>query len=232
MCGRYTHLYTWKQLHRLMELTTPLVDLPMRYNVAPTQRAPVVRQSRANARTLDMLRWGLVPSWAKDLAVGSSMINARGETIASKPAFRAAFKRRRCIVPISGFYEWQKLGGTRKQPHYITASDDQPLALAGLWESWLSPEQESIETYTIVTTTPNEMMAEIHDRMPVILHAEDLDAWLDPGDEGSARVAGLIRPYPAELMLARPVSTHVNSPRHDDPSCIQTLGGGLFTGND
>lgn len=221
MCGRYTHLLTWKQLHRLLALTSVPFDLTPRYNIAPTQLAPVARQDKDGRRSLDMLRWGLVPSWAGDLKIGNTMINARGETLATKPAFRAAFKRRRCIVPASGFYEWKKSEGSKtKQPFYITASDDGPLMLAGLWESWTSPDGAMIDTYTIITTAPNEMMAEMHDRMPVILDETDFDAWLDPAREDAS---GLIRSYPSELMRARPVSTVVNSPKNEDPVCIQPI---------
>ncbi|MCW5769293.1 MAG: SOS response-associated peptidase [Phycisphaeraceae bacterium] len=220
MCGRYTHLVTWSQVHQLLRLSSDPIDLPLRYNIAPTQMAPVVRQ-RGGARSLEMLRWGLVPPWAKDIAIGSGMINARGETLATKPAFRAAFKRRRCLVPASGFYEWDKVSsGTKKQPSYITASDDGPLVFGGLWESWTSPEGQTIETYTIVTTAPNEMMARFHDRMPLVLDASDHDAWLDPEREDAF---DLVRAYPAELMLARPVSTRVNSPRNDDASLIEPV---------
>ena len=219
MCGRFTHLLTWAQLHRLLRLTSDPIDLPIRYNIAPTQLAPVVRTTPEGGRAVHMLRWGLVPSWAKELAIGNSMINARGETIATKPAFRAAFKRRRCIVPASGFYEWKKCEETKaKQPFYITASDQSPLMLGGLWESWTSPDGEIIRTFTIITTTPNEMMAVIHDRMPVILDPSDIDTWLDPEVEDAG---DLVRPFPAELMLASPVSTRVNSPRNDSPDCIQ-----------
>ncbi len=221
MCGRYTHLLTWAQLCRLLGLTSAPMDLSPRYNIAPTQLAPVARQRPDGGRSLDMLRWGLVPSWASDPKIGNTMINARGETVATKPAFRTAFKRRRCIVPASGFYEWDKVaGGKIKQPYYITASDSGPLMLAGLWESWTSPEGEIVRSYTIITTSPNEMMAKIHDRMPVILDEADFDRWLDPEREDASE---LIRSYPAELMLATPVSTLVNSPRNEDPSCIQPL---------
>lgn len=222
MCGRYTHLLTWAQLHRILRLTSDPIDLPVRYNIAPTQQAPVVRTTPEGGRAVHMLRWGLVPSWAEDSKIGNTMINARGETLAAKPAFRTAFKRRRCIVPASGFYEWKKCEGSKaKQPYYITASDEGPLMLGGLWESWTSPEGEIVRTFTIITTTPNAMMAEIHDRMPVVLGASAIDRWLDPSVED---VSALVRPYPVELMLAKPVSTLVNSPRNEDPACIQPVG--------
>ncbi|MBX3316452.1 MAG: SOS response-associated peptidase [Phycisphaeraceae bacterium] len=220
MCGRFTQLLTWAQLRRLMRLTSPPIELPLRYNIAPTQRVPVVRHE-GGGRSLALLRWGLVPAWAKDLAIGSSMINARGETLAAKPAFRSAFKRRRCLVPASGFYEWDKVsGGKAKQPIYITASDEGPLVFGGVWESWASPDGDTVETFAIVTTAPNEMMSRFHDRMPLILDPDDHDAWLDPEREDAS---ALVRPYPSELMLARPVSTRVNSPKNDDPSLIEPV---------
>lgn len=221
MCGRYTHLLTWAQLHRLLRLTSDPIDLPRRYNIAPTQEAPVVRTSPDGGRAAHLLRWGLVPSWAKDLSIGNTMINARGETLATKPAFRVAFRKRRCVVPASGFYEWKKMEGSKtKQPFYITSSDEGPLMFGGLWESWTSPEGEIVRTFTIITTTPNEMMAEIHDRMPLILDASDTDRWLDPKVEDAS---DLIRSFPPELMLAKPVSTLVNSPRNDVPECVQSI---------
>ncbi|MBC7771502.1 MAG: SOS response-associated peptidase [Pyrinomonadaceae bacterium] len=228
MCGRYTHRIFWNELHRLMELTTP-VQLPIRYNIAPTQTAPVVRiddRERSRSRSLAMLRWGLLPSWARDIKVGSSLINARAEGIESKPSFREAFRRQRCLVPASGFYEWKRLAnGKVRQPYYISTADQKPIAFAGLWESWhnTSHQGEPVETFTIITTTPNEMMAPLHDRMPVILDPQDFPSWLDPGNKDTAGLLALLRPYPAELMQSHPVSPRVNSPAFDDPSCIESV---------
>lgn len=233
MCGRYTHKYTWKQLHKLLQLTTPPIEFAERYNVSPTQDAPVVRRGGAEGRSekgrrLDMLRWGLIPSWAKDETFGNKAINARAETVATSGAFRDSWRRRRCLVPVSGFYEWKKLdaGGKRKQPHYITSSDGEPFMLAGLWTSWKGADARAIETFSIITTTPNALMAKVHDRMPVILGPADWDAWLD-SDSGDGGVGGevesLLRPYPAELMVAFPVSSKVNSPRNDGPELIQPV---------
>lgn len=256
MCGRFTHLFTWRQLHRLLELTTPPTDsseLPKRYNVAPMQSAPVVRALPDGGRGASMLRWGLIPSWAKDAGIAARTINARSETLSDKPAFRSAFKKRRCLIPISGFYEWQKLDPAEssdpptprtkratpaKQPYYITSTDHEPLVLAGLWESWHDPaaaavdraqadQPHAIETFTILTTSPNELMARFHDRMPVIIprdHPHDHFArWLDPSIADTASLADLFKPYPSELMTAAPVSTRVNSPRFDDELCIKPL---------
>ncbi len=204
-----------------MALTSPPLEFTDRYNVAPTQMAPVVRAD-GNGRSVSFMRWGLIPSWAKDAKIGNSLVNARAEGIETKPAFRAAFKQRRCIVPVSGFYEWQKVG-ERKQPHYITSADGEPLALAGLWESWSSPEHGGVESFTVITTTPNETMARLHDRMPVILERADFGPWLNPANHDKTRLDAMLKPYPAELMVSYAVSTRVNSPRHDAPDCIEPI---------
>lgn len=241
MCGRYTHLYTWRQLHRLMTLTSPQIDLPMRYNVAPMQHAPVVRAVDAghrSSRAVSMLQWGLVPSWAKDPAIGGSLINARSETAATKPAFRSSFGRRRCIVPVSGFYEWLGPKGTKgRQPFYVsprssTAPDDggDILAFAGLWEAWLRPEGEPLESFVILTTDANEWMRPLHDRMPVILAAADFDPWLDPSSTAD-RLGGLLHPAREDLLQRWPVSTLVNRPGRDDPSMIESISEQGFTNN-
>ena len=199
-----------------------------RYNVAPTQPVVVVRTVSTSStnvvspkRELTFLLWGLIPSWAKDPKIGSSLINARAETVAEKPSFRAAFKRRRCLVLADGFYEWQKLEG-KKQPLFIHMADRQPFALAGLWESWHSPDGGIIDTCTILTTSPNELMEPIHNRMPVILEPEDYNTWLIPDDQPDTALH-LLRPFLAEKMAAYPVSTWVNSPAHDDVQCIVPL---------
>lgn len=230
MCGRYTHLFTWEELHRLSTLTSPPLEIPKSWNVAPTQSAPIIRMvgPTDSGRELAFLKWGLVPFWAADEKIGNSLINARGETVAEKPAFRAAFKARRCIVPVSGFYEWKRLGEKSmggKQPHYIRAAADEPLLLAGLWERWKPKDQglfdtPPLETFTIITTTPNEMMAELHDRMPVIIAPEHQTPWLT-GSIEDAR--SLIQPYPAELMMHYPVSTRVNSPRNNEAALVDRV---------
>lgn len=212
-----------------MLLTTEELGLSERYNVAPSQVAPVVRMTKDGGRGLFMLRWGLIPSWAKDTKFGYKTINARAETVATQPAFRSAFKKRRCLVPVSGFYEWKTVPGSKtKQPYYISAADEEPLVFAGLWEWWRDPADESaepIESFTIITTTPNELMGEIHNRMPVILSREDFGLWLDDANEGDEAVRGLLRTYPSELMMARKVSTLVNSPKNDSPECAQPIDG-------
>lgn len=234
MCGRYTHLYTWKELHRLLSLNASVeFELGDRYNVAPSQLAPVVRAVESG-RELAKMRWGLVPAWAKDVKIAYSTINARAEGLADKPAFRSAFKRRRCLVPVSGFYEWKAVPGAKvKQPYYITLADGEVMVFAGLWESWRDPtapqDAPAIESFTIITTSANELMATIHDRMPVIVDAADFARWLDPANQETASIAGIMKPYSSELMLATPVSTLVNSPKNDNPKCIQSIDGQRFT---
>jgi putative SOS response-associated peptidase YedK len=237
MCGRYTHLYTWKQLHRLMGLTTPSPaedqQLALRYNLAPTQSAPVVREGASGARRVDMLRWGLIPSWVKPEELASARggvgewsaktINARSESAAASPVFRGALRARRCLVPVSGFYEWQKIAGsTRKQPWYITPKDEEVFALAGLWEEHRGLDGgEPFQTFTILTTTPNAAIAPIHDRMPVIIPPDQYAAWLDPSTEDPAKVAPLLAPCPPERVSMRRIGTLVNSPAREDPRCIE-----------
>ena len=185
-----------------------------RFNIAPTQEAPVVRVAASGARELAMLRWGLVPSWAKELAVGTKMINARAEGVEAKPAFRAAVRERRCLVPATGFYEWKGLPG-RKQPYAITI--ERPLfAFAGLWETWTSRDGKPVETFTIVTTDANPAIASVHDRMPVILPREAEDAWL----RGEAKDAlALLTPYAADTKL-RAVGPAVGSSKNEVPECL------------
>jgi putative SOS response-associated peptidase YedK len=190
-----------------------------RFNIAPTQEAPVIRAGAAGERELAMLRWGLVPSWAKDLKVGTNMINARSEGIETKPSFREAVKQRRCIVPASGFFEWQGEPG-RKQPYAITVPGQPLLAFAGLWERWKPRGGEPVETFTIVTTEANDRIARIHDRMPVILPMDAIDTWLTaPLDEARA----LLAPWAGEIDL-RAVGRHVSNVNHEGPECLADAG--------
>jgi putative SOS response-associated peptidase YedK len=221
MCGRFALLAAGPAIAQQfgVEVTH---EIAPRYNIAPTQPVAAVRLDQKGERELTYFRWGLIPSWAKDPKIGSRMINARSETVAEKPSFRAAFKRRHCLLPASGFYEWQKQNG-RKQPVYIHPADDSIFGLAGLWEMWHDPDGGVIETCTILTTSPNEMMESIHNRMPVIIEAEDYSMWLDPGDNPQ-QTLHLLRPYPAEEMEAYAVSTAVNNPRNEGPQNIEPLG--------
>jgi putative SOS response-associated peptidase YedK len=225
MCGRYTNRFTWKDLHAAMRLTTPVPSsqLPLRYNIAPTQTVPIIRQDATGHRSADMLRWGLVPSWAEDKSIGSRLINARSEEAASKPSFREAFKKRRCLVPASDFYEWQALPGQKtKQPWAFKVKNTPVFAFAGLWERW-TKGTEPLETFTILTGKPNALVAPIHDRMPVIVRPELYDLWLDAAPHAATDFAQVFEPYPAELMEACRVSTRVNSPAHDDPSLVEPM---------
>jgi putative SOS response-associated peptidase YedK len=228
MCGRYTLATAPEALARIFELDDP-PELPARYNIAPTQQVPAVRlvvdegSGASRRRVLRLLRWGLVPFWAKDPGIGARMINARAETVADKPAFRAAFRRRRCLVLADGFYEWQRVGRGAKQPFLIRLRDGGPFAFAGLWERWTGPEGEPLESCTLLTTQPNELVAPIHNRMPVILDPADYDAWLDPQLQDPAALRPLLRAFPAEKMIAHPVSQRVNNPRVDEPGCAAPL---------
>jgi putative SOS response-associated peptidase YedK len=216
MCGRYS-ITTAPEAMRQLFGYEARPNFPPRYNVAPTQMAPVVRLGPDGRREPAMLRWGLVPSWAKDPKIGARLINARSDTVAVKPSFRAAFRKRRCLVPADGFYEW-RAGGKLKQPYRVTLADGEPFAMAGLWESWRANTSDAIESFCILTTSANERLAEIHDRMPVILHEADFEAWLGSKDE--AKALAVLRPYPAERTAYYAVSRRVNSPKFDDPECI------------
>ena len=218
MCGRFCYFSPAEAVVRLFGVAG-VEDQPLRYNIAPTQSAPVVRAADGARREWAALRWGLVPFWAKDPGIGNRMINARGETVASKPAFRAAFRRRRCLVLADGFYEWQKVPGG-KQPWLIAQASGEPFAMAGLWESWSGDgREEPLETCTIITTAGNAMMRELHDRMPVILDAAGIDEWLDPAAKPE-RLTPLLAPAPDGVLEARAVSRRVNSPANDGPELI------------
>jgi putative SOS response-associated peptidase YedK len=190
-----------------------------RYNIAPTQSVPILRTGDDNARTWAEARWGLIPSWAKDQRMGARMINARAETVASKPVFRSALTRRRCLVPTTGFFEWRRTG-SRKQPYFICFVDRRPFAFAGLWELWKSDRSQWIESFTIITTEPNEVVRPLHDRMPVIVAPEDYTEWIDAERPVEPRLGEILAPYPHEEMEAFPVSTRVNSVANDDEGCI------------
>jgi putative SOS response-associated peptidase YedK len=221
MCGRYSITTPVEGLRQLFRFTGPALNLQPRWNVAPTQQAPVVRLAKDGSRELRMLHWGLVPFWAKDDKGGARMINARGETVAEKPAFREAFKARRCLVPVDGFFEWETLGDSpSKQPLLFRMADGKPFAFAGLWERWHPRDGGApLETFTIVNTAANEIMAQYHDRVPIVLAPEDYAAWLDP----AADARPLLKAPPSEWFTATRVSTRVNSVRNDDPECIAPL---------
>ncbi len=224
MCGRYTLRTRLNQLLQIYGAQSD-VDLEPRYNIAPTQDVAAVRaNSDANARELVRLHWGLIPSWADDPKIGNRMINARGETVAEKPSFRTAFKRRRCLVLADGFYEWRK-EGKAKQPYYIRMKDQAPIAFAGLWEHWKKNGLD-IESCTIITTSANQLMSQLHDRMPVILSGKDIDTWLDPTINDAETLQPMLDPYPSEEMEAYPVSTLVNSPKNESSECVEPIANG------
>lgn len=221
MCGRFTLRTSASQLAQFFELCRE-PELAPRYNIAPSQLVAAIRfEEDRTPREMVMLRWGLIPSWAKDRKIGNRMINARADTVATKPAFRAAFKRRRCLIPADGFYEWKKLDAQQKQPFYITRPDGGPFAFAGLWEHWQGEAGPAVESCTIITTEANEVMEELHDRMPVILDEADYDRWLAPGRGDREKLLSLLRPCPHDVLRFIPVDTLVNNPRNNVPACIE-----------
>jgi putative SOS response-associated peptidase YedK len=215
MCGRYTDTKRDKQFLVRMGIEQAEIDFVPRYNLAPTQLASIVLAGE-NGPELRRARWGLIPSWAKDEKIGNSLINARGETVSTKPAYRNSFKKRRCLVLADGFYEWRKVPGG-KQPIYIRLREGRPFVFGGLWDRW-----NGLETFTIITTAPNELCSTIHDRMPVILHETDVLKWVDPAAP-LEEVSSLVRSYTADAMECFPVGNQVNSPRVDSSVCSQQI---------
>ena len=197
-------------------------DIKPRYNIAPTQSVMTVIVTPQLQRQFQFMRWGLIPSWAKDMKIGSKTINARSETVAEKPAFRSAIKHRRCLIIADGFYEWQPQG-KKKQPYYFTMANSEPFAFAGLWENWESPEGENIVSCSIITTAANETVQPVHDRMPVILPDTAWEEWLDPAVNSAQQVLPLLKPY-AAAMKGNAVSAIVNNPTKDSPDCIHAHG--------
>jgi len=224
MCGRFARKSTQEVLADWFGLE--LEEMPWfapSYNAAPQSVQPAVRLNHdSGRREVALLRWGLVPFWAKDAKIGYNTINARAEDVASKPAFREALKKRRCLVPADAFYEWQRLDAKSKRPFAFALASGEPYAFAGLWESWRPKEGAPLETFTILTTDPNQLMEPIHNRMPVILEPKDYDRWLDPGDPARPPV-DLLRPYAAERMKAWPVSDRVGNVRNNGPELLDVL---------
>lgn len=219
MCGRFTLQIPPEQMAEIFGLLENPVYLA-RYNISPSQKIAVIRQTCDGQNRLDFLRWGLIPSWADDMAIGYKMINARSETLHEKHSFRHAIRYRRCLIPSSGFYEWLEEGSAKK-PRYVHMKNGSPMVLAGLWESWKSPEKEIIESCAIITTTANSLVAPFHDRMPVILHPQEFNWWLNRETTDPEKLKQLYQPYPADLMEMWQVSPLVNSPRYDVPACIE-----------
>jgi putative SOS response-associated peptidase YedK len=220
MCGRFAFNASIAQVAEHFGVGAATTTFAPNFNIPPGTDIPVIRQSPEGHRVLHLLRWGLVPHWAKDPAIGNKLNNARGETVAEKPSFREAFKRRRCLIPASGFYEW-KAEGRLKQPYYISLKSGELLALGGLWESWTAPDGAILRTCAIVTTGPNALMRPIHDRMPVILAPRHWQAWLSGPAED---VAGLLTPHAAEIMQAWPVDRRVSRAGENDPGMIEPIG--------
>jgi putative SOS response-associated peptidase YedK len=225
MCGRFVITSPAEAMASAFSTTNPLPNIRPRYNAAPTQSVPVVpRDAEAHARHLETFRWGLIPFWAKDAKIGYTMINAKAETVAEKPSFREAFKSRRCLIPANGFYEWKKLDAKTKQPHAIVMKDRAMFAFAGLWERWKDKESgEVVRSCSIITTTPNEVCAPIHDRMPVILEPESYGKWLGEEETEPLRVLMMLKPYPADRMEAYPVGSEVGNVKNDHEGLVRPL---------
>ncbi len=218
MCGRFVTVIPADELRKIFDLIeNPQIE--PRYNIAPMQKAGVVRQVEDSTNRFDFLKWGLVPSWSTDPTKGSMLINARSETVKEKPSFRHAIKTNRCIIPISGFYEWVQVG-KEKHPHYIYLTDKSVMCLAGIWEHWKSPDDAVLETFSILTTTANKRLESLHERMPVILHPADYGLWLDKQLTDPHHLDHLYQPFPDDLITFHEVPALVNNPRFDSPSCI------------
>jgi putative SOS response-associated peptidase YedK len=223
MCGRYRLTAKERYLRDHFGLDVGVKWLP-RWNIAPTQMIPTIRQHpKEPIRIFSLMRWGLIPYWAKDASIGLKTINAMSETAAVKPVFRDAFKYRRCLIPADGFYEWKKIGPKQKQAYNFGTLQGSVFAFAGLWDRWRQPDNTMIETCAILTTPPNSLVADVHDRMPAILNEEDYDRWLDPGITDPERVADCLKPFDPKLMKKYPVSNRVNRPENDDESCAEEI---------
>ena len=224
MCGRFVQKTPLGEIRVLFETANPVPNAPPHYNAAPTQDLAVVRYNpQSRERALDLLRWGLVPLWAKDPSIGARCINARAEGIETKPAFRDAFERRRCLVPADGFYEWQKQGG-KTQPYAIVPQEGAIFAFAGLWERWKNPADGSIlRSFAIVTGLPNPLCRPIHERMPVILPKAAWPLWLGEAEASPDELLALLPPYPAELMRAYPIGAAVGNVKNDEPGLLEPI---------
>lgn len=220
MCGRFTLTSSADEIAQAFQLS----DVPQRsprYNIAPTQPLETII-TKSGERKLEMMKWGLIPHWAKDPKMGNKLINARAETLAEKPSFRGAFQHRRCLILANGFYEWHKSAEKKqKQPYYIHLIHHEPFAFAGLWETWQPETGEAILSCTLITTVANELMQPIHQRMPVILSSQDYDNWLNPAITEAQSLQSCLKPYPSSAMTAYRVSSLVNSPTHEQPECIE-----------
>jgi putative SOS response-associated peptidase YedK len=223
VCGRYRLSRRKQIIAEHFDTADWQDDWSPRFNVAPTQPVPVIRQNpKEPIRELSLMRWGLIPSWAKDTSGSARMINARSETAHTLPAFREAMKLRRCLVPADGFYEWQRRGSA-KQPYCFEVNNGELFAFAGLWERWRDPSGQWVKSFSILTTTPNAVTSTVHDRMPVILRKDDYDVWLDPGMQNVAAISEMLKPYDAKSMRSYPVSTRINHVANDDADCSREV---------
>jgi putative SOS response-associated peptidase YedK len=218
MCGRYSFILEDEMIKERFGVTVRSAIYKARYNCAPTQKLAVI--SNETPGELSLYRWGLIPFWAKDISIGNKLINAKSETILEKPSFMTSFQKRRCLVLSDGFYEWKK--GTEKTPFRIMRKDGSAFAMAGIWDKWNSPEGEEIHSFAILTTTPNSLMKEIHDRMPVILDRQVEKRWIESASE--EELIQLMKPYEGSTLIAYPISSKVNSPRNDSPEIIEPVG--------
>jgi putative SOS response-associated peptidase YedK len=222
MCGRFTLTIDPAHLQEAFPWAVIPNDLNPRFNIAPSQPVAIIPNNGENRVT--MYKWGLIPSWSKDPSIGERMINARSESLAEKPSFRNAYRRRRCLILADGFYEWKtNTGNKSKQPIYIRLNNNSPFAFAGLWEQWSAPDGSEIRSCTIITTRPNSLLESIHNRMPVILHPESYKLWITPEDRSATELNELLAPYPSNEMLAYPVSKKVNSPLNDSADLITPI---------
>lgn len=225
MCGRYSLTSPVEALRALFQFDGPLPNLAPNYNVAPTQAVPIVRLEQG-VRHLAFARWGLIPSWAKQVSA-KPLINARAETVAEKPSFRAAFRRRRCLVPADGYFEWQKTRQGTKQPYNIVLSDKGPFGMAGIWQTWSAADGSEIDSVAIITINANSKLAPIHDRMPVILKPADYDRWLDSDRFDRQQAKALLRPAQQDFLRAYPISRRVNAVSNNDAAIVAPVGDGL-----
>jgi putative SOS response-associated peptidase YedK len=219
MCGRFTLNIPPELLAATFRIPVP--SITPKYNIAPSQQIPVIRNF-GGENHLDSMKWGLVPSWAEDTSIGYKLINARSETVFEKHSFRRSIRTRRCLVPASGFFEWQHSDNV-KTPFFISMADDNPMALAAIWEHWKTPDNSILETCAILTTSANKLMETIHDRMPVILHPQEYSLWLDREISDPETLNQLFKPYPSDVMKAYKVSSLVNNPRNDGVECIREV---------
>ncbi len=223
MCGRFANAIPSSILTEYFSLSEEPA-IPPRWNIAPTQIVPIIKQDEGGGRKLDMARWGLVPHWAKDLAIGNRLINARSETVHEKPAFRQAIRSHRCLVPASGFFEWVKTTKARV-PYYISMKDGVPMAFAGIWDVWNESDGKAVETFSILTTSANSLVMPIHDRMPVMFQPSDFDLWLDRSMNDPEKLCPLYQPCSSEILQSWQVSSVVNSPAHETEDCLLPVNG-------